>query len=180
MVQDKNIAQKQWQAEHELGLARVMPWVYSLLFVNHPFPTTGDSPPKTRAGCAQVVISLYAMICLLMTKRRKTWKQIEAHVRLFLSCVNRLCKLYWKGDKVPFWASTGNFPTLLCLGKQFDYHGDMRWYWEGTGERYIQYLKRVLVSMRRTPDYFAGKMKKNVQRQIHAMARGTILHRRGP
>ena len=53
---------------------------------------------------------------------------------------------------------TGNFLTLLVLSKQIDRHGDIRWYWEGTSERYIQQLKKELVVMRRTAEYFGRKM----------------------
>ena len=34
----------------------------------------------------------------------------------------------------------------------------MRWYWEGTRERYIQTVETVLVSMRKTTSYFVRKM----------------------
>ena len=47
-------------------------------------------------------------------------------------------------DEKPFWANTGNFPTLLCLAEQRRRHGPIRLYWEGTSERFIQKLKRVL------------------------------------
>ena len=40
---------------------------------------------------------------------------------------------------------------LLCLAEQKKRHGPIRWYWEGTSERFIQQLKKVLVAMRRTP-----------------------------
>jgi hypothetical protein len=61
-------------------------------------------------------------------------------------------------SKKIFWAKTGNFPTLLCLGDQIARFGPVRLYWEGTRERYIQELKTHLLGMRRNPDYFGGKL----------------------
>lgn len=62
-------------------------------------------------------------------------------------------ELFW------FWAiTTGNFPSLKNLAKQIRYFGPLRWYWEGTRERYIQQVKDVLVSMRKTVSYFEKKL----------------------
>ena len=84
-----------------------------------------------------------------MSVRNVDANEIDNHVKIFLSTCDRFCKSYWNSNETPFWARTGNFPTLLCLAEQRDYHGPIRWYWEGTGERFIQELKKVLVSMRR-------------------------------
>ncbi|KAL7545464.1 hypothetical protein ACHAWF_008818, partial [Thalassiosira exigua] len=43
---------------------------------------------------------------------------------------------------------TGIFTSLLNLREQIAYHGDKRWYWEGTRERFIQAVKKMLSSMR--------------------------------
>ena len=63
-----------------------------------------------------------------------------------------------KKTEIPFWAETGNFPTLLNLAYQRKQHGPMRWYWEGTSERYIQQLKKHLVSMRKNDGVFYGEI----------------------
>ena len=42
----------------------------------------------------------------------------------------------------------------------------MRWHWEGTSERFIQQLKKVIIAMRRTPQYFAGKMRLMFRRNV--------------
>ena len=73
---------------------------------------------------------------------------------------------YYSASVKPFWANTGNFPTLLCLSDQRKRHGPIRWHWEGTSERFIQQLKKVLIAMRRTPQYFAGKMRLMFRRNV--------------
>ena len=98
------------------------------------------------------------MICILMSPRDPLAPEIDEHVKMFLSCCHRYSRSYYDKDVRPFWANTGNFPTLLCLAEQRQRHGPIRWYWEGTSERFIQQLKKVLVSMRKTTEYFAGKL----------------------
>ena len=93
-----------------------------------------------------------------MSTRNIIGQVIDEHVKLFLSTCHRFSQSYFQKDKTPFWANTGNFPTLLCLGKQVDRFGPVRLYWEGTREIYIQELKKHLVGMRRNPQYFAGKL----------------------
>ncbi len=59
-----------------------------------------------------------------------------------------------------FFYKTGNFPTLLCLGDQCHRHGPIWWYWEGTSKRFIQQLKKLLVTMRRTKKNVSGNLAK--------------------
>ena len=66
--------------------------------------------------------------------------------------------MYFAQDVKPLRAKTGNFPTLLNLAEQRARFGPIRWYWEGTNERFIGELKKYLVSMRKTPQYFMGKL----------------------
>ena len=84
--------------------------------------------------------------------------EIDGHVKVFLSCCHRFSRSYYVSTVTPFWANTGNFLTLLCLAEQRDRHGLVRWYWEGTSERFIQQLKKHLASMRKTTEYFIKKL----------------------
>ena len=53
------------------------------------------------------------------------------------------------------WYSRGNFLSLLNLPDQIKQFGSIRFYWEGTCERYIQYVKPLMTNMRNTPTYLA-------------------------
>lgn len=56
----------------------------------------------------------------------------------------------------PFmWYKRGNFLSLLNLPDQIKQFGSIRFYWEGTCERYIQYVKPLMKNMRNTPTYLA-------------------------
>ena len=52
----------------------------------------------------------------------------------------------------------GNFVSLLNLREQIEFFGSVRLYWEGSRERFIQVVKAILVSMRRSVSYFVEKM----------------------
>ena len=106
-----------------------------------------------------MIHSLHVLVCILMSTQDSNADEIDLHVKLFLSCCDRFAKSYWDKSKIPFWANTGNFPTLLCLADQRQRHGPIRWFWEGTSERFIQHIKKYLVSMTRTPKYFQTKMR---------------------
>ena len=67
-----------------------------------------------------------------------------------------------------FWATTNSFSSLLNLPAQIKKYGLIRWYWEGTSERYIQTVKTVLVSMQKTTPYFVRKME--VMQKLPTMA----------
>ena len=83
---------------------------------------------------------------------------IDRHIKIFLACCQRFCDLYFSSDTIPFWANTSNFLSLLNLPSQIDRFGPIRWYLEGTRERFIQTVKKVLVSMRKTTSYFVRKL----------------------
>ena len=106
----------------------------------------------------QLLHTLFVLISMLMSKRNIAGQIIHEHVKIFLSTCHRCCRSYFHKKDTPFWANTGNFPTLLNLGSQIDRFEPVRLYWEGTRERYIQELKKHLVGMRRNPEYFGGKL----------------------
>jgi hypothetical protein len=117
-----------------------------------------DTTSKTLHALAQVFNLLHVMVCLLMTPRDSSVGLIDAHVKLFLSCCNRFAESYRGKDQVPFWSTKGNFLSLLNLAQQVEDYGSLRWYWDGTRERYIQTVKKELIAMRKSTSYFQTKM----------------------
>ena len=162
----KTFPKRQWLAENEMGLARILPFVYGMLIVNVDLPQQTSTTTETKHAILQMTHSLHVMVSILMSPRDLGPEDIDAHVKLFLSCCHRYCLSYFCPSVKTFWANTGNFPTLLCLAEQRRRHGPIRWYWEETSERFIQQLKKVLVAMRRTPTYFAGKMRLMFRRNV--------------
>ena len=156
----KYFPKKQWLAENELALARIIPFIYGLFFLNLDLPVSSNTSESSKIAVQQMFHAMHVMICVLMSPRDANADEVDEHVKFFLSCCDRFAKCYYNDSVKPFWANTGNFPTLLCLGEQRRRHGPIRWYWEGTSERFIQQLKKVLVSMRKTTQYFSGKLSK--------------------
>ena len=154
----KTLPKTQWLAEDELGFARIMCFAYGQFFLNVPLRQSSTMSQGSLLSIRQMLSALMVMISLLMSPRDPNVQQIDRHIKKKLSCCQRFCDLYFSPEKLPFWANTSNFPSLLNLPAQIARFGPIRWYWEGTRERFIQTVKKVLVSMRKTTSYFVRKM----------------------
>ena len=122
----KYLPNNQWVAENEIRVSRNIPFLYGLFFMNLKCPTWTNTPKNTEAVIQQRVHSLRVMICILMSPHNPEEIEIEEHGKMFLSCYHRFSRSYFAADKIPFCANTGNFPTLLCLGKHHKRHGPIR------------------------------------------------------
>jgi len=154
----RSLPRKQWLAEDELGFTRILPFVYGMFFRFLQLPESSNTSSMTLIALQQLYVSLYVMVAMLMSPREPNTNAIIRHSKIFLSCCDRFSKSYHDSECEPFWSTTGNFPSLLNLGEQIRKYGPIRWYWEGTRERFIQSVKRVLVSMRKTQLYFSRKL----------------------
>ena len=114
----KCLPKKQWLAENELGLARIILFVYGLLFMNLDLPEQCNTSNNTKCAVMQMFHSMHVMICILMSPRDPLADEIDEHVKIFLSCCHRYSRSYYARHVKTFWANTGNFPTLLCLAEQ--------------------------------------------------------------
>ena len=117
-----------------------------------------NTDPICIVAIEQMISSMHVMISRFMSNHDGDAVVDGRFVKFFLSCCNRFAEKYYGRQDVPFWANTGNFPSLLNLEEQIEKFGKLRWYWEGTRERFIQTVKKVLVSMRRSGSYFSKKI----------------------
>ena len=138
----KHLQKKQWLAENELGLARIIPFIDTMFFNKVSIPQRTNVNDRVLPAIIRMIHSLHVMVCMLMSPKDNTETEIDNAVKLFLSGAHQFSKEYWNDDVEPFWSRTGNYPTLLCLPAQQRQHGPVRWYWEGTSKRYIQTLKK--------------------------------------
>ena len=157
-VHMKQLPKTQWLAEDELGFSRIMLFVYGQFFLNVKLSASTNTTKGALLSMRQMLISLQVMVALLMSPEDPDVDLIDRHIKIFLSCCHRFTQLFYDKDEEPFWAKTSNFPSLLNLAAQILKYGPIRWYWEGTRERYIQTVKKVLISMRKTNSYFLRKM----------------------
>ena len=154
----KQLPKTQWLAEDELGFSRIMVFIYGQYFLNIKLRQSSNSSKGALLSMRQMIISLQVMVALLMSPEDPDVDLIDRHIKIFLSCCHRFTQLFYDKNNTPFWARTSNFPALLNLASQIRKYGPIRWYWEGTRERYIQTVKKVLISMRKTTSYFVRKM----------------------
>ncbi len=98
------------------------------------------------------------MIAMTMSENGQCPRNVGRHVKIFLQCCQNFSVSYWTRNVEPFWATTGNYPSLLNLEEQIINRGCCRWWWEGTRERFIQTVKEVLVSLRTTSSYYSKKL----------------------
>ena len=155
----KNLPKKGWLGENSLAFARVMPFIYGQFFLQVQLPQSATTlAQETLVALRQLFNSLHVMLSMLMSPREFETKLIDANIKVFLSCCDRFVKLHYDSSVSPFWATKGNFLSLLNLAEQISTFGSVRLYWEGTRERFIQTAKAVLVSFRTSTSYFLAKM----------------------
>ena len=68
-------------------------------------------------------------------------------------------------DMECFFFDTSNYYSLLNLKDLIDHHGDMRKIWEGEREKYIKYVKRVLLSMQNNDTYLTNTLQNLLKSQ---------------
>ena len=135
-----------------------MSFVYGQFFPNIELRESTNTPKYALVVLRQMLVSLQVVTALLMSPREPAVDVINRHIKVFLSCCHRFCQRHYTDNTVPFWATISDFSSLLNLAAQIKRYGPIRWYWEGTRERYIQTVKTVLVSMRKTKSYVVRKM----------------------
>ena len=136
----------------------MLPFVYGQFFLHLKISENSNTNPICTIALQQMINSLHVMVACLMSNRTNSNFEDDRRVKFFLSCCHRFSLAYYGRGVTPFWASTGNFPSLLNINSQVSEFGPLRWYWEGTRERFIQTVKKVLVSMRRSASYFSKKL----------------------
>ena len=155
----KTLPKKLWLGENELAYARVMTYMYAQVFLGLEMRQSSETTQETLDDIKRLVNSLHVLICKLMSPREVDSRDIDLHVKIFLSCCDRYSRGYYGQNVDPFWVGKGNFMGLLNLGRQIQTYGKLRWYWEGAHEKFIQPVKTVLVSMRKGTGYLQKKLK---------------------
>ena len=164
----KTLPKKLWLGENELGYARILMYIYAQFFLGLKMPASSTVTDETLNNIRRLTNSLHVLICKLMTPENVHWLDADLHAKIFLSCCDKFSRGYYGDSAEAFWLGKGNFMGLLNLGEQIKEYGSLRWYWEGTHERFIQPVKSVLVSLRKGAEYLKKKM-----RLIHRL---NVLH----
>ena len=85
-------------------------------------------------------------------------------MKTVLSCVDKFeATIYVANGATPIWKSRGNFLSLLNLPLQQEYFGNVRLFWEGERERYIQHVKPLLTQLRHSTSFLVTKLERLYQ-----------------
>ncbi len=141
-LQIQTLPNTNYLSEWCLGMAHVFLFVYGMV--------TTTIEPTIHYGNMCMIYSMYVMISHLMTRSHTSSQQQLQHIKLFLDFCHQFCKATHDDTNLPFWLSKGNYVTLLNLPEQIERFGSLRYYWEGTRERYIHLIKRQLTNMQQT------------------------------
>ena len=104
-----------------------------------------------------MIQSTMCLVYHLMSPFGNDITTIDNYIKIWLQSVHHFEEYSNIFDtKASFmWYKRGNFLSLLNLPDQIKQFGSIRLYWEGTCERYIQYVKPLMTNMRNTPTYLA-------------------------
>ena len=98
----KPVPKRQWLAENELGLAQILPFIYSTFFNEVDIAGKANVNEKVPLAIVQMIHSLHVMICMLMSPQKYGKTEIDNAVKLFLSCSHQFAKSYWARNVEPF------------------------------------------------------------------------------
>ena len=138
-----------WIAEHHLGLSRC--------YV-HIFYHVRDILEYDAYGIDHYDMMIQSLMCMvyrLMSPYTIPLIEIENYIKCFLQSVHNFEKHShsFATDTYMIWWKRGNFLSLLNLCDQIKSFGSIRWYWDGSRERFIQFVKPFMSNMRNTSSY---------------------------
>ena len=139
-----------WVAENYLGFSRVMICILSQAC--DILSQVNNMPGLLEYEfCIQ---ACYCFISRIMTKNYVSPQEIDDYTKLFLSSMHYLELESGIRDATDFmWYARPNFLSILNLSEQIDQFGSIHDYWEGTHERYIQYVKPFMKNVRNSESY---------------------------
>ena len=123
--------------------------------------------PSTEPGLLQCEGMIQSGLCLfsyIMSQHNNDPNPIQEYTKLFLSCVDKFEEaVYVPNGATPIWKTRGNFLSLLNLPLQQEYFGNVRHFWEGERERYIQSVKPLLSKLRHSTSFLVTKLERLYQ-----------------
>ena len=147
-----------WIAEHYLAISRCFVPVFSHVL---DMIDTGDDIINLYYDL--MIQSLMCMIYRLMSPHQVSEDIIMNYIKCFLQSVHHFEDYSNTGSNNMSWFARGNFLSLLNLPDQMKQFGSLRWYWEGSRERHIQYVKPLMKNMRNTVSYLKHQFHKMQQ-----------------
>ena len=153
-----------WRAENYLALTRIMTFTFS--FIKDLIPNR-DEYKHEIISFELLHHTCLCMVARLMTPHSVSRLEIEDYIKVFLTVLDLGERLtFTDSSNGMFWFQRSNFLCLLNLPKQIERFGSVRKYWEGSRERYIQYIKPLMKSTRETASYLKIQLEKLNKSQL--------------
>ncbi len=147
-----------WIAETYLGYARII----VVLLVHIESLIKENLKASTEFKC--MIQTSFVLVSHLMSRTSTSTTDLKEIIKIFLSACHKFDQEFGYSDNnIPFWFKKSNFVSLLNLPQQIDEYGPLYLCWEGSKERYIQYVKPMLKNKRKTVTFLLTKVDKLLQ-----------------
>ena len=147
-----------WRAENHLAFARIM--TFSFSFIRGLIPNANDYNHEIQSF-EMLHHTCLCMISRLMTPYSVPKTELDDYIKVFLSVLDIGERVTFTDSSTDmFWFQRSNFLCLLNLPEQIKRFGSIRNYWEGSRERFIQFIKPLMKSTRETTSYLKVQLEK--------------------
>ena len=147
-----------WRAENHLAFSRIM--TFSFSFIKDLIPNK-DEYKHEILSFELLHHACLCMITRLMTPHSIEKEEIDDHIKIFLTILDIGERVtFTDSTNGMFWFQRSNFLCLLNLPDQVERYGSVRKYWEGSRERFIQFMKPLMKSTRETASYLKIQLEK--------------------
>ena len=96
----KPLSKTMWLAKDELGLSRIIAFMYQQFFLNMKSRETANMFKNSLAALRQLLNSLQIVTALLMSPHKPAGVVMDKHIEVFLLRYHWFCQLYYVADKV--------------------------------------------------------------------------------
>ena len=144
-----------WIAEHHLGFSRIMISIMVLV------GKTSTNEIDHMKDFESMLLAWCCLISRLTTKKEVSRDEIDIYVKIFLFLFKTFEEKTFATDAGNFmWYNRGNFVSLLNLPNQIYEFGSLRYYQEGSRERFIQLVKPFMKNIKGTSSFISLQMSK--------------------
>ena len=146
-----------WIAEQYVAYARIM----NILMKDYDKYVDENS-----LGYTEMIVltqSCHSLVAHLMTNESIKISKIKELIKIFLGTCHYYEEAVGNDQHEPFWFRKSDFFSLMNLPDQIYKFGPLRLHWEGTREKFIQYIKPMLTNLRVNSSYLVTKLQQRSQ-----------------
>ena len=143
-----------WIGESYLAFGRLLP-VY--ICATEDFISDDKEDHHSLVAFKCLTMCLYCLLSRVLCPEEIKRDEFEDVIKFLMISAQAFSKVFYKEGT--FWETKPNWWSLINLVDQVETFGKLRLYWEGRYERYIQYVKPLLLQSRKTDTFLDLKLK---------------------